>query len=300
MNIKDFLVKHRISLISREIDLDEAKRLGKEVYHNGILCGYYLEDGFYTYSAYCSLQRGKFKNAFRISNIVSFLNPDISSEVLFEYMDLVCKEYFDTNDSKVDRSIILKNINKVKDGLYEVSPIVSKYFWVKPYTNIGLEDKIVNGVEYAGKKRVVMSQYNKTKKIDTMNSIQNAIDILTSDLHNNGTFITMKAIAEFCDISRSIVDKYYIHFKEEIDRYNLSVFNTTNYGVFTKNCSVERISIAIKRFIEELEIKLTQRGVAKKSGLHFNTVCSLWNEEEVQEALEEYNKWLLTYKKTII
>jgi hypothetical protein len=296
MEVKDFLVKHRIVLISREIDEDEASSRGIEVYHNGVLCGYYLEDGFYTYSAYCSLQRGNFRNAFRISNIVAYLNPDIKIEILFEYMDLVCKEYFDMSELKVDRSIILKNLNKVRSGLYEVSPIVSKYFWVKPYTSIGLDDKIVNGVEYAGKKRVVMSQYNKTKKIEMMNKIQNAVDVLTSDFNNNSSFLTMNAIADFCDVSRATVDKYYVHFKEEIDRYNTSVFNTNNYGIFLKNCSIDRIAISIKRFIEDLEVKMSQRGVARKSGLHFNTVCSLWNEDEVQEALEEYNKWLITYK----
>ena len=51
MDIKDFLVKHRIKLIQREFDLDEAVRLGVEVYHGGVLCGYYVQDGFYTYSA---------------------------------------------------------------------------------------------------------------------------------------------------------------------------------------------------------------------------------------------------------
>jgi hypothetical protein len=297
MDIKDFLVKHRIKLIEREIDLEEAIKIGTEVYYNGVLCGYYVQDGFYTYSAYCGIQRGNFKNAFRISNMISFLNPNLSVEVLFEYMDLLCKECFDFPELKADRSIILKNIKKVRDGLYEVTPVVSKYFWVKPYTSIGLDDKIVNGIEYAGKKRVVMSQYNKTKKIDTMNKIQNAVDVLTSDSHNDGTFLTMNAIADFCEISRATVDKYYVHFKEEIDRYNISVFSTNNYGVFLKNCSIDKITSAIRRFIEELEVKISQRGVARKSGLHFNTVCSLWVEEEVQEALEEYNKWLLTYKK---
>lgn len=296
MDINEILVKHRIKLIEREIDLEEAKKLGSEVYYDGVLCGYYVEDGFYTYSAYCTTQRGNFRNAFRIAGVLSYLNKNIDVEVLFKYMDLVCKEYFDDGDFHVDRSTILKNINKVKDGLYEVSPIVSKYFWIKPYTNIGLEDKVVNGVEYAGKKRVVMSQFNRTKKIETLNKIQNGIDILTSELHSSGSFLTMNDIASFCGVSRSTIDKYYIHFKEEIDRYNIRVFDTSIYGVFLKNCSIEKIKHAIKKFIKELEIKITQRKIANKSGLHFNTVCKLWNEDDVQEALEEYNKWLIEYK----
>lgn len=296
MDMKDFLVKHRIKLIEKEIDLEEAKRIGTEVYYDGVLCGYYLEDGFNVYSAYCSVDRGNFKNAFRIANMVTFLNPDLSTEVLFEYMDLVCKECFDNQGFLTDRSVILKNINKTRNGLYNVSPIVAKYFWVKPYNNIGLDDKVVGGVNYAGKKRVVMSQYNKTKKIETMSKIQNAVDYLTSELNGSGTFLTLNEISNFCNIPKQTVHKYYSHFKKDIDRYNMNVFDTDIYGVFLKNCSVEKISSAIKRFIEELEIKITQRKVAYKSGLHFNTVCSLWNEDDVQEALEEYNKWLVNYK----
>jgi len=295
MDTREFLAKHRIILIEREIDLVEVKRLGREVYHDGVLCGYYIEDGFYTYSAYCSASRGNFKNAFRIANVVSFLNPSESSEVLFKYMDLLCKEYFDTGDFYVDRSIILNNINKVKEGLYKVSPIVSKYFWVNPYTNIGLNSKVVEGVEYAGKKTVVMSQFNKTKKIETMNKIQNGIDVLTSELHVSGSFLTMKDIANFCGVSRATIDKYYIHFKEEIDNYNLRVFDTSVYGTFLKSCSIDKITYSIKKFIDELEIKISQRKIAKKSGLHFNTVCKLWNEDDVQDALEEYNNWLKQY-----
>lgn len=295
--IKEFLSKNRIILQKSEIDLDEAKQLGKKVYYNGILTSYYVEDGFYTYSAYCSLSRGNFSNAYRISNIVSFLNPDIEIEVLFEYMDLLCKEMFDLDTLKVNRSVILNNITKVRDGLYDVSPVVSKYFWVKPFTSIGLADKEINGIIYPGKSKIVMSQYNKTRRIETISKIENAIDLITSELANSGRFLTINLIADIAGLAKITVSKNFHLFKEDVDKYNISVFNTYNYNTFVKSCNIDTMKCAIESFKEELEIKITKKKVSNKSKLHINTVYNLWNEEEIQKTLEEYNNWIIKLNK---
>lgn len=295
--INEFLSKNRIILQKSEIDLDEAKQLGKKVYYNGILTSYYVEDGFYTYSAYCSLSRGNFSNAYRISNIVSFLNPDIEIEVLFEYMDLLCKEMFDLDTLKVNRSVILNNITKVRDGLYDVSPVVSKYFWVKPFTSIGLADKEINGIIYPGKSKIVMSQYNKTRRIETISKIENAIDLITSELANSGRFLTINLIADIAGLAKITVSKNFHLFKEDVDRYNISVFNTDNYNTFVKSCNIDTMKCAIESFKEELEIKITKKKVSNKSKLHINTVYNLWNEEEIQKTLDEYNNWIIKLNK---
>lgn len=295
--IKEFLGKNRIILQKSEIDLDEAKQLGKKVYYNGILTSYYIEDGFYTYSAYCSLSRGNFSNAYRISNIVSFLNPDIEIEVLFEYMDLLCKEMFDLDTLKVNRSVILNNITKVRDGLYDVSPVVSKYFWVKPFTSIGLADKEINGIIYPGKSKIVMSQYNKTRRIETISKIENAIDLITSELANSGRFLTINLIADIAGLAKITVSKNFHLFKEDVDKYNISVFNTDNYNTFVKSCNIDTMKCAIESFKEELEIKITKKKVSNKSNLHINTVYNLWNEEEIQKTLDEYNNWIIKLNK---
>lgn len=294
--IKEFLSKNRIILHRSEIDLDEAKRLGSEVYYDGILTSYYIQDGFYSYSAYCSSSRGNFSNAYRISNIVSLLNQDKDIEVLFEYMDLLCKEMFDLETLKVDRSIILKNINKVRDGLYDVSPVVSKYFWVRPYTNIGLHDKEIDGILYPGKGKVVMNQYNKSRRIETISKIENAIDLITSELANSGKFLTINLIANVSGLAKITIAKNFHLFKEDVDRYNMSVFNTDNYNTFTRSCNIDTIKCAIESFKEELEIKITKKKVSNKSRLHINTVYNLWNEDEIQETLEEYNNWIVGFK----
>ena len=295
--IREFLGSNRIILQRSEIDLEEAKEIGKEVYYDGILTSYYIQDGFYNYSAYCSISRGNFSNAYRISNIVALLNPDKEIEVLFEYMDLLCKEMFDLDTLKVDRSIMLKNINKVRDGLYDVTPVVSKYFWVKPYTNIGLSDKEIDGIMYSGKGKVVMNQYNKSRRIETISKIENAIDLITSELSNTGRFLTANLISNVSGLAKVTITKNFHLFKEEIDRHNMSVFNTDNYNTFIRSCNIDTIKCAIESFKEELEIKITKKKVSNKSKLHINTVYNLWNEDEVQETLEEYNNWVLKINK---
>lgn len=296
--INKCLVENRLILQSSDIDLDEAKRLGVPVYNNaGILAGYFIEDGFDNYSAYCNLSRGNFANAFRVSSVLSFLNIDKPTEVLFEYMDLVCKNYFDTSKFIIDRNIILKNIQKVKDGLYEVYPITKKYFWVRPYTSVGAEDKMVEGIMLQGKRSIVMCQYNKSKRIDTISKIENAVNLLIAEGNEENTFLTINDIEKISGIPKKTISNIYGLFKTEIDRYNVSMFNTSVYAEFIKISNVAAISSSIIKFKDDLETKLTKRKVAKKSELHINTIYNLWLEDDVQEALEEYNKWVKQFKK---
>ena len=291
-SLSKFLVKHRIILSMNEIDESCAKDIGKEVWHNGILCGYYLDDGFYNYSAYCSLSRGNYKNAFRVSVMVSYLNMDKPIEVLFEYMDMVCKEYFDTETFKINRSTILNNIKKVRDGLYDVQPVVSKYFWIKPYTNIGLKDKEIDGVVYSGKATVIMNQFNKSKRLETISKVENAIQVL---MHDRDMFLTVADISKVSEVPKRTINNIYPMFKSEIDAYNLSVFNTDTYGEFLKDINITKITSVINNFKDCLVLKFTKRNISEKSKLHINTVYNLWNEDDVQESLIEYNNWIRDY-----
>lgn len=292
------LTINKLKLTSSEIDLEEAKRIGTEIYSSsGVLAGYYIDEGYYNYSAYCNVSRGNFANAFRVSSIVAFLNEDKSDEVLFEYMDLVCKMYFDTESFYIDRNIILKNIKKVKDNLYEVSPVIKKYFWVRPYTNIGGADKVIEDVLHEGKRRIVMSQYNKSNRLKTLNKIENAVNLLIEEGNKDNSFLTMSDIEELSGVPKETISNVYALFKKDIDKYNTNVFKTSVYTDFVKISNVFTISSSINKFKEEMEIKLTKRKIAYKSNLHVNTVYNLWLEDEVQDSLDEYNVWLRGYRK---
>jgi hypothetical protein len=293
----EYLSKHRLVLRWDGIDLEEAKRVGKEVIHNGSLVSYYIEDGYDSFSAHTSLSRGNFSNAFRIAGVVSFLNPDVDVDVLFKYMNLLCVEFFDTKELITDRGIILDNINNVRNGLYTISPVTKKFFWVKPYDKIGKKDVEIEGKIYDGKSKIVMSHYNKSKRIESIHDIERAVDLLIEVGNDDNTFITIKDISAISLVSESTIKRLYFMFKDDIDRYNYSMFSTSSYQEFIKGCNVIKITHAISSFKETLEDKLTKRNVSKKSELHINTVYNLWGEDDVQNALDEYNKWMKLNKK---
>jgi len=289
----DYLSKYRLVLRWDGIDLEEAKRIGTEVIHNGELVSYYVEDGYDSFSAHTSLSRGNFSNAFRIAGVLSYLNPDVDSDILFKYMNLLCVEFFDMNELITDRGVILDNINNVKDGLYDIAPVTKKFFWVKPYDKIGKKDREIDGKVYDGKSKVVMSYYNKSKRMESIYNIEKAIDLLIEIGNKDNTFLTIKDISEVSLVSESTVKRLYFMFKSDIDNYNYSMFSTNSYQEFIKGCNVLKITHAISSFKELLESKITKRKVSKKSELHINTVYNLWDEDDVQNALDEYNKWLV-------
>mgnify|MGYP003661288729 FL=1 len=285
------LNEYGLKLVWKDIDLEEAEKIGEPVIYDGKLVAYYVEDGYDAYSAYTGINRGNYSLAFKNSLIVSLLNPDNSVEEVFNYMDTLCTDKFDTDDFVIDRKIILKNIGKVRDGLYDVTPEVRKFFWVGKYQFIGRNDKEIDGVMYKGKGSIILSYINKSKTKRSISKLESALNQLLELGNSDNTFLTLKDISEVSGLSLSTVKRLSFLYKEEIDRYNLANFNSNNYGEFNKFCSVIKINSAIRRFIEEMELRLTQRKVASKSSLHYNTVCKLWFEKEVQEVLEEYNDW---------
>jgi hypothetical protein len=287
----DYLSKYRLVLRWDGIDLEEAKRIGKEVIHNGSLVSYYIEDGYDSFSGHTSLSRGNFSNAFRIAGVVSFLNPDVEVDILFKYMNLLCIEFFDTKELIADRGVILDNINNIRNGLYDISPVTKKFFWVKPYDKIGKKDREIDGKLYDGKSKVVMSHYNKSKRIESIHNIEKAIDLLIELGNDDNTFLTIKDISKVSMVSESTVKRLYFMFKKDIDNYNYSMFSTYSYQEFIKGCNVLKITHAISSFKEDLENKLTKRSVSKKSELHINTVYNLWEEDDIQNSLDEYNRW---------
>jgi hypothetical protein len=180
--------------------------------------------------------------------------------------------------------------------LYDVKPVIKKYFWVRPYTSIGAEDKVIEGVLYEGKRKLVMNQYNKSKRIETLNKIENAVNLLIEEGNEGNTFLTISDIEELSGVPKKTISNVYSLFKNDIDKYNTDVFKTSIYAEFIKMSNVFTISSSIVKFKEEMEIRLTKRKVAGKSKLHINTVYNLWLEDEVQESLDEYNNWLREFK----
>lgn len=260
---------------------EDAVKEGVSVSYNGDLAAYYLEDGFDVYNAFSPISRGNYKLAHRIALIIGLLNRDKKIEHLFEYMDELCKERYDTDVFKVNRTHLLNALKNSMSGLYDVTPDVKKYFWVGKYKHA---NKTV-------KSSVVLSNHNKNRATETFNSVNSAVQSLIEQGNKDNTFITISDIVEVSGISKPTVYSIIGLFREQIDKYNYSNFETDNYPEFIKLSNIGSIVGVIERFIDNLETKLTQRKVANNANLHYNTVNNLWFERDVQESLDKYNKW---------
>lgn len=278
------------------IDQEEAERIGEPVYVEGIIASYFIEDGYDYYSAFTPVSRGNYKNALRVAGIVALLNPDTDLDDLFIYMDSLCEEKFDDENNKIDRKTIMSCMKNVRLGKYKPSPEFRKFFWIGVYNNIGRNNKIINGKLYFGRSKVVMGYINHKKYDFNIRVVLDAVSSLLENGNDVGGFITLSDVSKESGVSLSTIKRCSSIFKQSIDLYNERMFDTSTYSEFIKYCSVNKITSSIRNFIDELETKLTQRKVASKSGLHFNTVCNLWLEDDVQVALDEYNNWLREFK----
>jgi uncharacterized membrane protein len=114
-------------------------------------------------------------------------------------------------------------------------------------------------------------------------------------MHDRDMFLTVADISKVSEVPKRTINNIYPMFKSEIDAYNLSVFNTDTYGEFLKDINITKITSVINNFKDCLILKFTKRNVSEKSMLHINTVYNLWNEDDVQESLLEYNNWIRDY-----
>ena len=286
-DINEVLNKHRIILYRCDIDDDIASSEGESVVVDGDLTSYYLEDGFDCYNAYTNVSRGNYRLAHRVAIIVGFLNPEKRTEDLFEYMDILCETKYDNENFKINRPHILNVLKNSQEGLYDVTPEIKKYYWVGEY-------KYANRSK---KSSIILNHSNNNRVKRTFNAVERAVALLIEEGNESNTFITIKDIVEVSGLSKPTVHKAIGLFKEDINNYNTVKFQTSNYTEFVKLSNIGSIVGVIEKFIEEMEMKVTQRKVASRSRLHYNTVNNLWFEEEVQDVLDRYNKQKREFKK---
>lgn len=125
-------------------------------------------------------------------------------------------------------------------------------------------------------------------KVNTELKIKNAINNL---INKGDVFLNTKAIHKELedDLSLHTIRGYMNVFRDEIDTHNRKVFGTDNFMKYKKVLSVHNIKRAIN-VLNEADERLSRRKVAKETGLHFNTVQNLWDDDEIQEELDKFNE----------
>lgn len=156
--------------------------------------------------------------------------------------------------------------------------------------NFKYNEELIEEILYFHRK---LNREKRVKRKNTHSIISEKIELLKKE----NKFITANDIADIAGLAKITVSKNFHLFKEDVDKYNISVFNTDNYNTFVKSCNIDTMKCAIESFKEELEIKITKKKVSNKSNLHINTVYNLWNEEEIQKTLDEYNNWITKLNK---
>lgn len=275
--LNNFLEKHRI--ITSDDGFSEVSEYADLVERDGNSIAMYVEQGYWSYSIYTTPSYGNPRLAYRIAMILAHLNKDKDISVLNRCMDIICSLRYDSDDMLVPRKTIESIIEEVISGQKDVLPMKKKWYFLK---------KDLNKEE---KKSIICTHMNETVAKVNFSKVEFAVRELIDSQTEHESFITINDIVSLSGLSKNTVKKYMAIFRDEINECNIRSFDTDNYSTFIKHDSVGKISSVIEKYREEQEMRLTKTKVSKRSKLHYNTVKGLWFEDEVQLALDRYNKW---------
>lgn len=229
----------------------------KSLFNNGVLVGYYHEVPFYHRNAFIN-SSGKvpsLNSIYRCLHSLAQINLELDNMVIAkaaqEYITQKALGIFN-----VDEKFMINQIDYAKhlpDDMYWVE---KKYEW------IGFLDRDVI-------LKIVQKNGCDIKRKKTIDVISAAIEVLMC----NNEFITVKLIAETTGEKYKRVCDYIGIFRDDIDKYNISLFGTSVHSEFVKNENTQNI----KRVVDEFNIK-NKRKIASLIGVHYNTVGNLWNE----------------------
>ena len=280
--MREYIDKYRFTTSMSGIDKHEAEKVGEPIYHEDTLAGYFISDGFNHVGV--TFPKIKFKGGvpkqmlWRVGFTITYLNEDRSIEDLSQFIRVYYRSFSENSSISVKESKDL--IDYCIDKLDQTSiSITKKYFWVMP-------------LSIGEKQSIVMSNMRERKSTNTMKLISNAIDAICEE---GLKFVTSKQVKKIIekesgnDISLRTINRYTPDLRIDIDDYNNIVFGTCNYQTYRKTLSIHRIIAAIKVLDKEGD-RLSRRVVAKEAELHFNTVQTLWMENEIQDELNNFNE----------
>jgi len=220
----------------------------------------------------------RLKIAYMTAINITYLNTDKSVDVISKYLDLMCTYTLDSGDFKVNRDKLLTVIEKTLEGVIQPNRRTSKYFWLKP-------------IDISEKRKIIGLNISKTVNIRNVGKIEAAIESIIE--RDDETFITIDEIRNeigISEISSSTIRRHINdELKDRISKHNISIHSTSSFKMYEKFCNVHNIVGAINA-IAHMNESISKMTVARYASVHRNTVNNLWDEEDVQEALANYNK----------
>lgn len=271
-----FMSDNRILLRVDYVDGLESYALADD---NGEYIGDYYPDGYEFLSAFVSNNRYTHdvavKLAKRVAFVVSYINPDIPSEVLMRYVDILCREKFDRNGLMINRGML----NKIIEDNQVIRSSVYKnrgYYRFRVGVPFSVRAKAISKNRYLGHYEMMMGY------------VKNAVDLI---MERGDVFVTTSEVIKECEVKMTnpTAIKYLSVMSAYIADYNISVFATDSFQQYLKMCSINKIVDAIDVIMQSKE-RMSRRNVAYYSGVHFNTVQKLWDSEDIQSVMNSYNE----------
>ncbi len=277
MDIDNYIKRKGIVTYLRWVDKSYAEENGEEVYLEDLLVGYYLEDGYQVISIPMKEVR-EVNDRFIWSVVFSLveMNTTHSVEELTDFMDLYMRKYCGKSLYSPDRIRLNGMISfAVENSSMDKVTQIRKFY----FTEVLSKGEV---------RKCVMSYLNSRNTTKRLMNIENVIEWLCIE---GDVFITAKTIQGQLeeDLSISTINRYMSVVRERIDNHNKKIFGTDNFMQHKKVLSIYNIKEAIEA-LQKAEDSLSQRNIARVAGVHYNTVNNLWDDEEVQDALNKYNE----------
>jgi len=209
-----------------------------------------------------------------------YINKDRGMDLCYGYLDALCRDFLDRDNLLYDREVLYGFVEAAYDTDVHVDEIseLRRYKWIGKFAMLPTHLK----------SRIRMKHLNRTTTEENTRKVESAVYTLAEMKH----FITSANIAEVSELSVRTVERYVPMYKEEIDSYNMSNFDTTNFHSYTKDQNVYRIIDAIRE-ATALEKKLSKTDLAEATELTRMTIHRLWNDRRIQEVMTKYNKELV-------
>lgn len=209
-----------------------------------------------------------------------YLNQDRDIDLCYGYLDALCKDFLDKENLLFDRKVLYGVVESAYDVEYSVDDIseLRRYKWIGKFA--GLPTHL--------KSKIRMNHLNRTTTEENTRKVEGAIYELAHMKH----FITSSNVSDMSGLSTRTVERYIPLYKEEIDSYNMSNFDTTNFHSYIKDQNVYKIIDAIKE-ATALEKKLSKTDLAEATELTRMTIHRLWNDKRIQDVMDQYNNQLV-------
>jgi len=259
------------------------------IHYNGQYVANYFPDGYYVIDFFFNTKSLEGKN---VGSIISplygmctnlfIINGIDAYDSIFRYMELLCELFIDREDglmfSRMTLSDIVNNsLQKVESGEITADDVkrLRKWEWKGSFAFLTKNEK----------SSIMMSRTNRKTSEDSAVKIEMAVN----EMIEEPIFITIKELAERCNLSEDSVYRYIDDHSEVIDSHNLSLFSTINFNEYVREVNTLAVIEVLKMAIEYNK-KIQKTTLADTCNISRATLYRIWGDPRIKKIVNEYNE----------